>query len=412
MMGRSSILAVGLVIGIAVAWALSQLPQLLPPVAVLSSTPPQAPKSAGEPESGAGSKDDHPSQVKLSAEAIEAAGIETAVAESGTIARRITVPGTIMPHADRIAHVAVKLSGIVAELRKNIGDPVEKNEVLAVLESREIAEAKSEYLSARLSNDLQQDLFERGEKVLWERKISSEQQFLRARNEAARTKMRVDITRQKLFALGVTEAEIAALPNQREATLRRQEVRSPISGHVVERKVELGVAVGRDQLETELFVIADLDRVWVELAVNPDDVPLVAMGANVSVAARAGAEKTEGKVVFISPMLDRDTRLARVVADIDNKDGVWRPGSFVTAGIEFEHRQAPLAVPAAAVVTIETGPAVFVRTSEGFAARQIKLGQTDDRTVEVVSGLREGETIAVSNAFLLKAEMLKGSAED
>ena len=399
-------------IGIAVAWGLPQLLQLLPSVAALSSASPQAPKSAREPESGAGSKDDHPSLVKLSAEAIEAAGIETAAVEAGTIAHRITVPGTIMPHADRIAHVAVKLPGIVAELRKNIGDPVEKNEVLAALESREIAEAKSEYLAARLTNDLQQDLFERGEKVLWERKISSEQQFLRARNEAARTKMRVDITRQKLFALGVTEAEIVGLPEQSEATLRRQEVRSPISGHVVERKVELGVAVGRDQLETELFVIADLDRVWAELAVSPDDVPLVAMGAMVSVAARAGTERTEGKVVFISPMLDRDTRLARVVADIDNKDGVWRPGSFVTAGIEFEHRQVPVAVPASAIQTMETGSVVFVLTPEGFAARQVKFGQSDDRTVEVVSGLREGETIAVSNTFLLKAEMLKGSAED
>jgi cobalt-zinc-cadmium efflux system membrane fusion protein len=400
-----------LAIGIAVAWALPQLPQLLPPVGALSSAPPQAPKSPGDSDLRVGSKDDQPSLVKLSTEAIVSAGVETGAVESGAIAHRITVPGTIVPHADRIAHVAVKLSSIVAELRKNVGDPVEKNEVLAVLESREIAEAKSEYLAARLTNELQQELFER-EKALWDKRVSSEQQFLRSRNDAARAKMRTDITRQKLFALGVTAAEIATLPDQSEATLRLQEVRSPISGHVVERKVELGVAVGRDQLETELFVIADLGRVWVELAVSPDDVPLVAMGATISVAARAGTEKTEGKVVFISPMLDRDTRLARVVAEIDNTDGGWRPGSFVTAGVEFEHRQAPLAVPAAAVVTMETGPVVFVRTPEGFAARQVKLGQSDERTTEVVSGLREGETIAVSNAFLLKAEMLKGSAED
>jgi cobalt-zinc-cadmium efflux system membrane fusion protein len=407
MMGRLSILAVGLITGVAVAWVLPQLPQLLPSVTALSvGAAHQTEEPAAEPDARAGS-----SVVKLGAEAIEAGGIETAAVQSGAIAHRIAVPGTIVPHADRIAHVAVKLSSIVTELRKNIGDPVEKNEVLAVLESREIAEAKSEYLAARLTNELQQELFER-EKALWDKRVSSEQQFLRSRNDAARAKMRTDITRQKLFALGITAAEIANLPDQSEATLRLQEVRSPISGHVVERKVELGVAVGRDQLETELFVIADLNRVWVELAVSPDDVPLVSMGATVSVAARAGAERTEGKVVFISPMLDRDTRLARVVAEIDNKDGIWRPGSFVAAGIEFEHRQVPLAVPAAAVVTIETGPAVFVRTSEGFAARQIKLGQTDDRTVEVVSGLREGETIAVSNAFLLKAEMLKGSTED
>ena len=70
---------------------------------------------------------------------------------------------------------------------------------------------------------------------------------------------------------------------------------------------------------------------WVELAVSPDDVPLVAMGATVSVAARTGTERTEGKVVFISPMLDKDTRLARVVAEIDQQ-GRYLAARFVRDG--------------------------------------------------------------------------------
>jgi cobalt-zinc-cadmium efflux system membrane fusion protein len=89
---------------------------------------------------------------------------------------------------------------------------------VAILESRDVADAKSEYLAARLTNDLQQDLFER-DKALWDKKISIEQQFLRSRNQAANAKMRFDIARQKLFALGLTEVEIAALPNEPEATL-------------------------------------------------------------------------------------------------------------------------------------------------------------------------------------------------
>ena len=292
MIGRLSILAIGLVSG-----SCGFLGGLGPvgisqPATALSSGASHDPASAPEPDAAAGSKEQ--GMAKLSAEAIEAAGIDVAAVQSGTIARRITVPGTIVPEADRIAHVAVKLSSIVAELRKNIGDAVEKNEVLAVLESREVADAKSEYLAARLTNELQQDLFER-DKALWDKKVSSEQQFLRSRNEAARAKMRNDIARQKLFALGLTETEIAGLPDQPEAFLRRQEVRSPISGHVVERKVELGVAVGRDNLETELFVIADLDRVWVELAVSPEDVPLVRIGQTVSVAARGTRGKGEGQ---------------------------------------------------------------------------------------------------------------------
>ena len=405
MIGRLAILAAGLAIGILLAWSLPELSHLLP-----SSASQSAPSS--EPKSGAAAgPSENQQEAKLGAEAIDAAGIAVATVESGAIARKVIVPGTIVPEADRIAHVAVKLSSIVAELRKNIGDPVEKNEVVAVLESREVADAKSEYLEARLLNELQQDLFER-DKILWEKRISSEQQFLRSRNEAARTKMRNDIARQKLFALGITDAEIAGLPSQPEALLRLQEVRSPISGRVVERKVELGMALGRDNLETELFVVADLARVWVELAVSPEDAPQVHLGQTVWITARGTEEKAKGRLIFIAPMLDKATRSARALAEIDNEDGHWRPGSFVAAGIVVEERSVAVAVPESAIQTMDGGPVVFVRTADGFQKRQIVLGQRDESAAEVVSGLGLGETIAVSNTFLLKAEILKGSAED
>jgi membrane fusion protein, heavy metal efflux system len=405
MIGRLPVLAIGLVIGIVLASALPGLPQLLPEIGAslpASESKQAAVAAAGEETQGV---------AKLAAEAITAAGIEVAAVESGTIASRVTARGTIVPEADRIAHVAVKLPSIVAQLRKNIGDRVEKDEVVAVLESREVADAKSEYLAARLTNELQQDLFER-DKALWEKRVASEQQFLRSRNDAARAKMRNDITRQKLFALGLTEMKIADLPHQPETLLRRQDVRSPISGSVVERKVELGVALGRDNLETELFVIADLDRVWVELAVSPEDVAQVRIGQSVSLAARGSADKSRGKLIFIGPMLDKDTRSARVVAEIDNGGGVWRPGSFVTAAIVVDERTVPIALPAGAIQTIDGGPVAFVRTEEGFRKRKVVLGQRDDRAVEVVAGLMPNETIAVSNTFLLKAEMQKGAAED
>jgi len=153
--------------------------------------------------------------------------------------------------------ISVRLSATVAELRKKIGDPVAKDEILAILESREVADAKSEYLAARLTDELQQDLFVR-DKMLWDKRVSNEQQFLRSRNAAAQTRMKLDIARQKLLALGIAQQEIAALPEEPEASLRRQAIRSPIAGRVVERKVDLGTAVGRDSLETELFVIVTL----------------------------------------------------------------------------------------------------------------------------------------------------------
>ncbi len=412
MIGRLSVLIGAVAAGFALASLFPELPQRMRTAAGLSpdsASRAQAPAESGKSsaEAGAGPQ----GVVRLSEDEAKSAGVESAAAQAGAIVRRIVVPGAIIPQADRIAHVAVRVWGTVAELRKKVGDPVAANEVLAVLESREFADAKSEYLAARLANELQQDLFER-EKALWDKKISTEQQFLRARNQAANAKMRNDITRQKLFALGLTETEIANLPNESEAFLRRQEVRSPIAGRVVDRKVDLGAVVGRDDLETELFVVADLDAVWVDLAISPADLPLIREGQPVSITTRDIAAKVEGEIVFIGPMLDKGSRSAHAVAQIANHDGMWRPGSFVTAAIAIEERPVALAVPTSAVKNIGAATIVFVAIPGGFQKRQVTLGQSDERAAEVLSGLRPGEMIAVANTFLLKAELLKALAED
>ena len=114
----------------------------------------------------------------------------------------------------------------------------------------------------------------------------------------------------------------------------------------------------------------------------------------------------------MSPLLDKDTRTARVVAAIDNADGRWRPGSFVTAAIAIEEHTAPVVAPFGAVQNVVGRKAVFVRTREGFEKRDVVLGQRDGQSVEIVSGLAAGEIIAVSNTFSLKAELSKPGEED
>ena len=358
--------------------------------------------SAPEPISGL---------LSMSDEQIKLAQIDLVEVGPAAIARRLVVPGSVVPDANLIAHVSVKLSGTVAELRKNIGEDVAKDEMIAVLESREVADAKSEYLAAKLTNDLQQDLSTR-DKTLWDSRVGTEQQYLRSRNAAAQTEMRVKIARQKLLALGLGEKEITAVPGAPEASLRRQDVRSPISGRVAERKVELGTAVGRDSLETELFVVVDLSRVWVELSVASSDLPLIKEGQSVKISARGLATTAIGKVVFVSPLVDKDTRTARVVAEIPNPDRTWRPGSFVTAAIALEERTVPVVVLATAIQKLAGQPIVFVRTKDGFEKRNVVVGEREDQVVEIVSGLTPGEAVATTNTFSLKAELSKPRDED
>jgi membrane fusion protein, heavy metal efflux system len=368
------------------------------PAKTASPSKPAAP----EPASG---------QLPMSDDQIKLAQIELAEIGPATIAKRLIVPGSIVPNADLIAHVSVKLSGTVAELRKNIGDDVVKDEVIAALESREVADAKSEYLAARLTNDLAQDLSNR-DKTIWEGRAIPEQQYLRSRNAASQSAMKVNIARQKLMALGLADSEITALPEASEARLRRQDVRAPIAGRVVERKVELGTAVGRDNLETELFVIVDLSRVWVDLSVASSDLSLIKEGQSVKISARGLSETTTGKIVFVSPLVDKDTRTARVVAEIQNGDRTWRPGSFVTAAIALNERSVPVVAPATAIQKFEGRPIVFARTKDGFEKRDVVLGQKEDQIFEIVSGLMPGETVAVTNTFSLKAELSKPKDED
>lgn len=355
--------------------------------------------------------DTKPVIIPMDDERIRLARIEQVTLGPARIAKRLMVPGTIVPHADRVAHVSVRLSGIVAELRKNIGDVVIKDEVIAVLESREIADAKSDYLAARLTDELQRDLFAR-DKALWDSRAAPEQQFLRSRNTTAQTSMRLNIARQKLLALGLQESEIAVLPQASPALLPRQDVRAPISGRLVERKVELGTAVGRDNLETELFVVIDLSRVWVELFVASSDLPRTRERQPVRIATRGLSQTATGEIVFISPLLDKDTRAARVIVEIDNVAGLWRPGSFVTAAITLDEREVPVVAPATAIQTFDGEKVAFVRTKDGFEKRSVVLGQKEDQSVEIVSGLAAGEIVAATNTFSLKAELSKPRDED
>jgi membrane fusion protein, heavy metal efflux system len=418
MTGRSALaVALALVFGVVVASVVPEIPQMLRATAGLTSATallraaePEG-NGQGKPKGDAAAADEAAAIVKLTDDQIEVAGIELAPVQDGTLSHRINVPGTIVPHADRIARVSVRLFGTVAELRKKLGDAVAKGEVVAVIDSRDVANAKSEYLAARLTSALNEDLYVR-DKEMFDRHVMAEQIVLRSRNAAAQARMNVDIARQKLFAIGLTEKEIAALPQQPEAALRLQEVQSPISGRVVDRKVDLGAAVGRDQLEAELYTIADLDRLWVDLAISPTDLPLVREGQTTSVAAHGLAYRAIGKIVFISPMLDRETHSARVVAEMANSDGNWRPGSLVHCAVTIEERTAALAVPASAVQTVGKDAVVFVRTPQGFEKRSVTLGQSDERISEVVTGVRAGEMLAVPNTFALKAEFLKGLAED
>ncbi|KQT19766.1 cation transporter [Methylobacterium sp. Leaf399] len=441
-MSRLLVIPAALGAGLALATFVPEVPRTLRSwaasagIAVPAAGVERAPEKAaasGHAGHGHGAGEEAPEGiVPMTPEQVATARIEVAAVDGGVLSRRLTVPGVVMPDADRVARVAARVVGTVAELHKRLGDTVAKGEVVAVLDSREVAEAKNEFIAAFVGRELQENLFER-DHALRDKGISAEQVFLRARTTLIEARLKVDLARQKLSALGVPDREVAALSESSapvaKATagghedhligldrapklgLQRYEIRSPIAGQVVERQVDVGAPVNGEGQIKEIYTIADLSRVWVELAVPTADLGAIRQDLPVALTGAGGGPATAGRIVFVSPMLNPETRSAKVIASVANEGLAWRPGSYATVKVAVEEMPVALRLPRGALQTIAGEQVVFVRTQTGFEKREVVLGKGDDEAVEVVFGLDPGEEVAVANSFILKAELGKAEAE-
>ena len=411
MITRFAVMGLAILAGLALATAVPSIPQRARQLVGLSvspaagAAPPAASAPAGDGHGAGEEEHGDEGKIAMTAEQVVAAGIEVAPVRAGVLVSRVAVPGVLAASQDRLARVTARVGGTVAEVRRGLGERVAKGDVLAVIESREIADAKGEFLAAARTAALAETTLAR-EGRLWRQRVSAEQDFLQARATAEEVRIRVDLGRQRLSALGLSDTEVAGLPRQPAATLRRLEVRAPIAGQVTARTAVLGAAVAAD---AEIFTVADLSTLWVEMAIPPRDLPMARQGQSVIVAGEGDA-KGEGRIVFLSPLLDPETRSARAVAELGNADGNWRPGAFVTANLATAEQPVDVLVPRDAVQELEGEKVVFVRTPEGFEKRDVALGREDAAGFEVIFGLDADTEIAVGNAFALRAELGKSEA--
>lgn len=186
-------------------------------------------------------------------------------------------------------------------------------------------------------------------------------------------------------------------------------IRSPISGTVLNRSVNPGQSVGTD---TPLLTVADLSSVWAEFAVFANDLNRVRAGQAVATRAGEGAVEAQTRIAYVAPAGDSATRSVVARAVIDNRDGRWVAGQFVTGDVVIEAAQVPVAVVPAALQQVKDQPTVFVATATGFEARTVAVGRRGAEVVEIVKGLSAGERYVAKNSFVVKAEVLKGEAEE
>ena len=348
-------------------------------------------------------------KVQLGPDQVKSAGIVIATAGPRTMRTTIALPGEVTADATRVARVVPRLQGVVTEAFKKAGDRVRRGELMALVNSRELAGAKSAYLGATQQVAFARVAAER-EEALWKKKISAERDFLEATRVLDEALLKQRLSAQELQVLGVAADAIATLAAAPVDSLARHEVRAPLDGTVTERNVTVGESVASD---TPIFTVTDLSTVWVELSVPAKDLGAVRQGQNgLVVSTDLGIEAT-GRIDFIGQLVGEATRAATARLTLTNSAGSWRPGLFVTVTLVREETTVPIAVSADAIQRFRDWQVVFVKFGDWFEARPLELGRTDGPWVEVVSGLTAGDHYAAANSFAVKAEIGKlGATHD
>jgi cobalt-zinc-cadmium efflux system membrane fusion protein len=333
--------------------------------------------------------------VEMDAKRAEAAGVVTEVTQSGTLGAEILAQGAVAATPDGEAVLTARADGAVVRITKRLGDFVGAGESIATLESRDAGTIAADRSGAAARVALARSTYAR-EKRLFDARVTARQDL-----EGAQA------------ALAEAEAELRRTQSAASAARvsgdgRTLAVVSLISGRITKADARLGAYVTAG---TELFRVADPRRIQINASVLPADARRVQAGDR-AVIELLGGETVGATVRSATPSVDSETKAATIVLV---PDGVAQltPGQGLRVRITPRGAVAgsSISLPEEAVQSVEGRDSVFVQTARGFQAVNVTIGQRGGGRVEIVAGLKPGQTVATRGAFLLKAELGKGEAE-
>lgn len=337
-------------------------------------------------------------ELTLTNEEIQAAGIKTAPLQEQEVREQIAVTATIGANQDRFASIAPRVSGKVAKVLVSQGDRVKRGQTLALIDSVEAGDAQSVYAQASTEYALANTAVQRAEKLFADQ-IIPQKDYLRARADADKAKAVLRAASERRHALGVgnhpqQQGEPSVFP-----------VQAPFEGTVVEKKAVLGELAQPDK---PLFAVADMSNVWIETDLFEKDLAKVKVGVSASITVVAYPDQVfEGKVTYISSVMDKETRTIKARVNVANPDGKLKLGMFANAQIGTAGVAKALLLPEDAVVLVQGQPTAFIQDGHGFSARAVELGDKLRGQVVLKGGIRPGEAVVVHGTYALKAKMLK-----
>jgi cobalt-zinc-cadmium efflux system membrane fusion protein len=335
--------------------------------------------------------------VRVSEIGVERSGISTTPVRRELLVGGVDVPAEVQLNPNRTAHVTPMVTGQIDEVHVSLGDSVKDKQALATMRSVALGEARSAVANARAEVEVARANFVRQEELKREG-IGSERAYLEAQGDLRSAESNLAAANERLQVYG-----------GRKGAGSTTVIRSPLDGTVIERHATKGEIVSDG---SSLFLVSDLSRVWVVGRVYEQDVSAAKVGAPAVVSLQAYPGRSwKGEVSYVSHTLDPHTRTLDIRVELDNPDGILRPGLFgrIALSPEGEGATPVLVVSEGAVQRIEGQPLVFVATGEPgvFRPTLVTLGAHARGLVEVRDGLAEGDQVVVSGAFTLKSELLR-----
>jgi cobalt-zinc-cadmium efflux system membrane fusion protein len=357
--------------------------------------------------------------VRISAEDQRRGGVQTDYVLVQRVPRSLSVAGQVAMDELHTSHVGTIADGRITAVNVLPGAMVHRGQVLGSLHSHSVHETVGALVQAFAAVDRQHGAvtFARQARDRYNHLYSiqaasleesqrANQDLLQAEQMLVDAQANVRMEREHLSELLQVSPESLTPDHLYDRELIP--IRAPIDGVIVARNITVGQVV---ELGFNAFDITNLATVWVTAAVNQQDLALIHTGALTEILDSASPDVVSaGRVTMLGNTLDTDTRTAPVRIVVPNPGTRLRPGMFVSAQIAEPSTRESVFIPEDALQDINGLQVVFVSSDgQSFQARTVNLGTRSQRKVEVVSGLRPGDRIVVNGAFMVKAEMLKGT---
>jgi cobalt-zinc-cadmium efflux system membrane fusion protein len=339
--------------------------------------------------------------------------VTTQIVSRAQVSPILSTTGEVALNENATVRISPRIAGVIESVRTDIGARVTAGEILLTLAGFELGSALAQYERSRALTELAEKTLNR-EQSLWEQKVCSEQDVIDARMAYEQHRTESKASEAALRVLGMTEGDLEGLRDGlRRTGSGSLPVRAPISGTIIEKRAVAGETV---EPGTDLMLLADLSVVWVWASVHAQDLARLLeaekhgpVAVEIAVAAFPG-RRFDGVLTYVGATMSQETRTVKVRATVENPDRALRPGMFCEAAIKLGggRDEEVLAVPRHAVLSDEGQDFVFKLWKDDFFVRQdVRKGREFHGAVELLEGLRAGETVVVEGAFLLKSDILR-----